>query len=111
MPISILATRPLRAANLAGLRVDRHVEVYADRILRSIPGEETKNRQLLECWRPHAIAASNRCSTKRPKAAVGGANIACGVASRGTSLPDWIRVARCRENCKRMRLTAIAYLV
>ncbi|MBK9703154.1 MAG: site-specific integrase [Betaproteobacteria bacterium] len=55
--IAILATRPLRVANLAGLRVDRHVEVHGDRILLRIPGEETKNRQLLECWLPHELAA------------------------------------------------------
>ena len=54
--ISILAFRPLRVGNLSGMRVDRHVEVHGDKILLRIPAEETKNRQLLECWLPQELA-------------------------------------------------------
>ena len=49
---ALLAARPLRLGNLAGLRVDRHVEIHGDHVVLNLSGNETKNGQPIECWLP-----------------------------------------------------------
>ena len=44
----ILINVPLRAANLAGLRLDQHLHLVGDRTFLSIPSEETKNAVSIE---------------------------------------------------------------
>jgi integrase len=46
--VAILLKAPLRASNLAGLRLDRHLHFVGDRAFISIPAEETKNHQPIE---------------------------------------------------------------
>jgi integrase len=41
--VAILLNIPLRAGNLAGLRLDRHLQFVGDRAFLSIPSDETKN--------------------------------------------------------------------
>jgi integrase/recombinase XerD len=50
--IALLAARPLRLGNLAGLRLDRHVEIHGDHVALNLSGDETKNAQPIECWLP-----------------------------------------------------------
>ena len=50
--IALLAARPIRLGNLAGLRVDRHVEVHGNHVALNITADETKNGQPIECWLP-----------------------------------------------------------
>ncbi len=50
--IALLATRPLRLSNLAGLRIDQHVEEHGDHVVLNISGDEMKNRKSIECWLP-----------------------------------------------------------
>ena len=54
--IALLAARPLRLGNLAGLRLDRHVEVHGDHVVLNLSGDETKNGQPIECWLPDDLA-------------------------------------------------------
>ena len=49
---AILLNIPLRAANLAGLRLDRHLHLIGDRTFLSIPSEETKNAVAIEAELP-----------------------------------------------------------
>jgi len=49
---AILLNIPLRAANLAGLRLDRHIQFVGDRTFLSIPAEETKNAVAIEVELP-----------------------------------------------------------
>ena len=55
--IALLAARPMRLGNLAGLRVDHHIEVHGDSVVLRFSGAETKNSQPLECWLPRELAA------------------------------------------------------
>jgi integrase/recombinase XerD len=50
--IALLAARPIRFGNIAGLRIDRHVEVHGEHVVLNISGDETKNGQPIECWLP-----------------------------------------------------------
>ncbi len=52
MAIAILLNIPLRAANLAGLRVDRHLQFVGGRGFIQIPAEETKNDNPIEVELP-----------------------------------------------------------
>jgi integrase len=47
-----IVNTPLRAANLAGLRLDRHLHLIGDRTFLSIPSEETKNAVAIEAELP-----------------------------------------------------------
>ncbi len=71
--IAILLNIPIRAGNLAGLRLDRHLHFVGDTAFLSIPADETKNdaaieaelsprlirlrRRYVERYRPRLIAA------------------------------------------------------
>jgi integrase len=48
----ILINVPIRAANLAGLRLDRHLHLVGDHVYLSIPSEETKNAVSIEAELP-----------------------------------------------------------
>ena len=50
--ITLLAARPIRLGNFAGLRLDRHVEIHGDHVALNLSGDETKNAQPIECWLP-----------------------------------------------------------
>ena len=53
--IALLAARPMRLGNLAGLRVDRHVEEHGDHVVLNLSGNETKNRKPIEDWLPNDL--------------------------------------------------------
>jgi integrase/recombinase XerD len=55
--IALLAARPLRLCNIAGLRVDRHVEEHGDHVVLSISGDEIKNGKPIECWLPDDLVS------------------------------------------------------
>ncbi len=92
--IAFLASRPMRVGNLAGLRVDRHVEVHGDKILLRIPPEETKNRQFLECWMPRELVAGfdRYLADVRPKFLQADRHHALWPSSKGCPLTtNWVR--------------------
>jgi hypothetical protein len=45
---AILTNIPIRIENLTGLRLDRHLQMFADRSLLSISVEETKNNVAID---------------------------------------------------------------
>jgi integrase/recombinase XerD len=51
------AARPMRLGNLAGLRVDRHVEIHGDHVVLNISGDEIKNGKPIECWLPDDLVS------------------------------------------------------
>jgi len=55
--IAFLAARPIRLGNLAGLRVDRHVEIHGEHVVLNLSGSETKNAQPIECWLPDDLVS------------------------------------------------------
>jgi integrase len=46
--VAILLNIPLRAGNLAGLQLDRHLQFVGDRAFLSIPSDETKNAVVID---------------------------------------------------------------
>ncbi len=54
--IAIELVIPIRANNLAGLRLDRHIHRVGDKIYLSIPAEETKNLNAIEAELPSWFA-------------------------------------------------------
>ena len=54
--VAILLSIPLRAGNLAGLRLDRHLHVVGDRTFLSISPDETKNAVAIEAELPARLA-------------------------------------------------------
>ncbi len=53
---AILLNIPLRAANLAGLRLDQHLRLVGDHTFLSVPSEETKNSVAIEAEIPPRLA-------------------------------------------------------
>jgi integrase/recombinase XerD len=59
--IALLACRPLRIANLAGLRLDYHLTRFRDGYRIDIPAEETKTGQPIEMLFPEALLSALSC--------------------------------------------------
>ena len=50
--IALLAARPMRLGNIAGLRMNQHIEMHGDQVVLNLSSDETKNGQPIECWLP-----------------------------------------------------------
>jgi hypothetical protein len=53
--IALLATRPLRRSNIAGLRLNRHITVSIDQIRISFDASEMKSKRNSEWWVPSSL--------------------------------------------------------
>jgi integrase len=58
--VAIELVIPIRADNLAGLRLDRHLQFAGDRAYLGIPVEETKNDNAIEAELPSSLARKLR---------------------------------------------------
>ena len=53
--IALLAVRPLRRSNMAGLRLNQHISVSDDQVRISFDASEMKGKRDFDCWVPSTL--------------------------------------------------------